>query len=140
MIELCGQKSNVADAHCSVSEYIHGEDKKKDTHDKAQAISKYVQWYYEDNNKKMRPFSPNVNCELETAHSKKERKYYIKDKMGVTYVVDFSKMEETILSQPGMKFKVERRETSSGGMLKCLKFTIIGCFFVLLFITYFMIS
>ncbi|KAJ8316896.1 hypothetical protein KUTeg_004800 [Tegillarca granosa] len=114
LIELCGRKNNVADAHSSISDYIHGEDKKKDTYDKGKAISKYVQWYYEDNNKKMKMFSPNMNYELEIAHSRKEQKCYVKDNKGASYMVDFKKMEETVLSQPGIKLKVERRETNSG--------------------------
>ncbi|XP_069139910.1 protein mono-ADP-ribosyltransferase PARP14-like isoform X2 [Argopecten irradians] len=81
----------------------------KDQVEKAKTVADYVQWVYEDAGKRYK-FNAVVNMNIENAYKAKNAQTKVHDSSGVTYVIDFHKMEEYVKDSPHKKFKVERRD------------------------------
>ena len=108
---LMGHGYEVSEAAVAILSFLH---KVKDK-EKAQAIYKYVKWQYEAAQDKWLNFRDEVNLQIETAYSAKEKTCLVKDRTGTEYVIDFRNMEEFEKNNRHKKFKIQRLDKGERG-------------------------
>ncbi|XP_033757570.1 protein mono-ADP-ribosyltransferase PARP14-like [Pecten maximus] len=108
-ITLQGQHSKTSVLLPEIQSLLHKFEKHKDEVEKAKTLADYVQWVYDDNGK-WRQFNAEINLVIEKAYKAKDVQTKINDSSGVTYIIDFQKMEEYVKDSPHKRFKVERRD------------------------------
>jgi len=80
------------------------------TFDRAKDLSTYVQWYYKDpTSDRYKPFKIEDNYTIETEYKNKSLTVRIQDGKGVTYKIDFQKLEESSIDNPHIRIPVQRR-------------------------------
>lgn len=78
--------------------------------DRAKDLSTYVQWFYKDpTSDRFRPFKIEDNYTIETEFKNKSLTVRIKDGKGVSYKIDFKKMEELQIENPRVRIPVQRK-------------------------------
>ena len=114
-ITLHGEREKVLSAQVKIMEILTERDKNMLQYEKAEAVSAYVQWSYQDGDK-WRKFNPFVNAQIEEAYQNKTMQCTVKDRTGVEYVVDLKKNEEHEKKNPSKKYTIRRQDVGSRGI------------------------
>ena len=78
--------------------------------DRAKDVSTYVQWHYKDlTSDRFKPFKIEDNYTIETEYKQKSLTVRIQDGKGVTYKIDFQKMDKCAIDNPRIRIPVQRK-------------------------------
>ena len=114
-IEILGNSEDILAVIAQIHEILH--EVKEDEHkrDRAEMLSKDVEWEYEDGTK-FEKYPSEINAEIESAYlaNKPEVQFFIGNQSELhTYTIDFAAMEEMDL-QNGFATRVRRRDHRKG--------------------------